>query len=209
MTELTLRDLRIRIDEQGIHFPEDISRDQWREAGFLLAKASSASTRWVAGWRRCGVIKFGEEIVEHETGQLCFPAVVRSQAKQLALLPEEVFNLGVSPQHAKVLVEECQDLKQIVTWAKKAIHEELTAGELRDSIETGRVVRRSGGHEQLQQISSPYAVRALFDKWATTTLSARPIEEWSPEDLKALLDELRPIWILTEKAAALWKMKRS
>ena len=132
-----------------------------------------------------------------------------AQAKQLALLPEEVFNLGVSPQHAKVLVEECQDPKQIASWAKRAIHEELTAGELRDSIETGRVVRRMGGSEQLQQISSPYAVRALFDKWCKTTLAARPLEEWSADDLKALLDELRPIWMLTEKAGALWKMKRS
>lgn len=200
----------VEFGESTLQIPETTTRTQWREIGFLLARASRASTRWVAAWRRFGLSKFGEAVVEHESGQLQFPQLVEAQAKQLSLLPLPVFDSMISPQHAKVLFEELgENPVSMESWARKAIEENLTAGELRVSIDAGKVIRNSEESPvTMKAISSPYVVRSYFDKWAAATLKERPLEEWSVEDLKVLLDEFRPIWICTEKAAALWKMKR-
>jgi hypothetical protein len=199
----------VTITEEGLVFAEGTTRTQWREVGMMLAKASTASTRWVASWRKFGTVAFGSDVVELETGQLCFPSVVTAQAKQLEILPEDVFSTGISPQHAKVLAEECAGPADMSRWAKTALKENLTAGELRASIDAGKVTRRSeselsGGGS----LSTIHGVRGLFDRWASSTLKERPLDEWYPDDLKALLDELKPIYLLCEKAAGLWKANR-
>jgi len=200
----------ISITEAGLIFKENTTRAEWREIGMILSRAATASTRWVASWRKYGFGAFGEEIVELETGQLCFPSVVTAQAKQLEMLPEEVFAQGnIGPGHAKVLVEACDSPLDQARWAKVAIKEGLTPGELRASIEEGKVVRRSDDEKKGGgSISSIHGVRGLYDRWAATTLKERPLDEWHPEDLRALLDELKPIYLLCEMAAAIWKANR-
>ena len=200
----------ISITESGLIFKENTTRAEWREIGMILSRAATASTRWVASWRKYGFGAFGEEIVELETGQLCFPSVVTAQAKQLEMLPEEVFAQGnIGPGHAKVLVEACDSPLDQARWAKVAIKEGLTPGELRASIEEGKVVRRSDDEKKGGgSISSIHGVRGLYDRWAATTLKERPLDEWHPEDLRALLDELKPIYLLCEMAAAIWKANR-
>ena len=200
----------IELSDSTLTFKEETTRTQWREVGFMLAKAANASTRWIASWRRFGAVKFGEDVVELETGQLCFPSMAVAQAKQLEMLPEDVFEMGISPQHAKVLSEECTGPADMSRWAKAALKENLTAGELRASISDGRIVRRSeqetrGGGS----LASIHGVRGLYDRWASATLRERPLEQWHPEDLKALLDELKPIYLCCEKAAALWKSAKN
>ena len=200
----------VTITEEGLIFAEGTTRTQWREVGMMLAKASTASTRWVASWRKYGTVAFGSDVVELETGQLCFPSVVTAQAKQLEILPEDVFSTGISPQHAKVLAEECAGPADMSRWAKTALKENLTAGELRASIDAGKVTRRSESEQSGGgSLSTIHGVRGLFDRWASSTLKERPLDEWYPDDLKALLDELKPIYLLCEKAASLWKANRS
>jgi hypothetical protein len=200
----------ISITEAGLIFQENTTRAEWREIGMMLSKAATASTRWVASWRKYGTVAFGAEIVELETGQLCFPTVVTAQAKQLEMLPEEVFAQGnIGPGHAKVLAEACDSPLDQSRWAKVAIKEGLTPGELRASIEEGKVVRRSDDEKKGGgSISSIHGVRGLYDRWAATTLKERPLDEWHPEDLRALLDELKPIYLLCEMAAAIWKANK-
>jgi len=199
----------IELSNAGLTFQENTTRSQWREIGFMLAKASTASTRWIASWRKYGTMAFGEEVVELETGQLCFPQIAIAQAKQLEMLPEEVFSTGISPQHAKVLAEECAGPAEMSRWASTALKENLTAGELRASIETGRITRRSDAEVRGGgSLASIHGVRGLYDRWASATLKERPLEEWHPEDLRALLDELKPIYLLCERAAAIWKANR-
>ena len=94
-------------------------------------------------------------------------------------------------------------------WANLALKENLTAGELRASIELGKVTRRAeaeviGGGS----LATIHGVRGLYDRWAASTLKERPLEDWYPDDLKALLDELKPIYLLCERAAGLWKANR-
>ena len=196
----------VQLSDASLTFPENTTRAQWREVGIMLSKAATASTRWIASWRKFGTTAFGEDVVELETGQLCFPGIVVAQSKQLALLPNDVFEIGISPQHAKVLVEECSGPADMSRWAKTAVKEGLTAGELRASIADNKVIRRSDAEVRGGgSIPSIHGVRGLYDRWATTTLRERPLEEWHPEDLRALLDELKPIYLLCEKAAGLWK----
>jgi hypothetical protein len=200
----------IELSDSTLTFKEDTTRAQWREVGIMLAKASNASTRWIASWRRFGAVKFGEDVVELESGQLLFPSMALAQAKQLEMLPEEVFEMGISPQHAKVLSEECSGPADISRWAKTALKENLTAGELRASIADGRIVRRSDGESKGGgSLPTVHGVRGLFDRWASQTLKERPLEEWQADDLKALLDELKPIYLICERAAGLWKSSRT
>jgi len=118
---------------------------------------------------------FGEEVVELETGQLCFPQIAIAQAKQLEMLPEEVFSTGISPQHAKVLAEECAGPAEMSRWASTALKENLTAGELRASIETGRITRRSDAEVRGGgSLASIHGVRGLYDRWASATPSGAP-----------------------------------
>ena len=196
----------VELSDSTLTFQENTTRAQWREVGFMLAKASSASTRWIASWRKFGTMAFGEDVVELETGQLCFPQIAIAQAKQLEMLPEEVFSTGISPQHAKVLSEECAGPAEMSRWAAMALKENLTAGELRSSIESGRIMRRSDAEVRGGgSLASIHGVRGLYDRWASATLKERPLEEWHPEDLRALLDELKPIYLLCERAASIWK----
>ncbi len=197
------------ISESGLTFAEGTTRTQWREGGIMLSEASRNLTRWVASWRKYGTIAFGSDVVELESGQLCFPSVVTTQAKQLEILPEDVFATGISAQHAKVLAEECNGPADMSRWANLALKENLTAGELRASIELGKVTRRAeaeviGGGS----LATIHGVRGLYDRWAASTLKERPLEDWYPDDLKALLDELKPIYLLCERAAGLWKANR-
>jgi hypothetical protein len=199
----------VSITESGLVFQEGTTRSEWREVGLMLAKASSASTRWIASWRKFGTMAFGEDVVELETGQLCFPSMAIAQAKQLEMMPEEVFASGISPQHAKVLAEECAGPADSLRWAKTALKENLTPGELRSSIEAGRVTRRSEAEQKGGgSIASIHGVRGLFDRWSASTLRERPLEIWEADDLRALLDELKPIYLLCEKAVSLWKVSK-
>ena len=199
----------VELSDSCLTFPANTTRAQWREVGVMVAKAATASTRWIASWRRFGEVSFGKDVVDLETGQLCFPSMALAQAKQLEMLPEEVFASGISPQHAKVLAEECAGPADMSRWAATALKEQLTAGELRDSIEEGKVVRRQvSEHSGGGGIPSIHGVRGLYDRWASATLKERPLEDWPPGDLKALLDELKPIYLCCEKAAAIWKAHR-
>ena len=199
----------ISITESGLTFQENTTRKEWREVGMMLARATTASTRWVASWRKYGTMAFGSEVVELESGQLCFPSVVTAQAKQLEILPEEVFATGISAQHAKVLAEECNGPADMSRWANLALKENLTAGELRASIDAGKVTRRTDAEVQGGgSLATIHGVRGLYDRWAASTLKERPLEDWYPDDLKALLDELKPIYLLCERAAGLWKSNR-
>lgn len=198
----------VELSDACLAFPEKTTRTQWREIGFMLAKASHASTRWIASWRKFGTMAFGEDVVELETGQLHFPQIALAQAKQLEMLPEDVFASGISPQHAKVLAEECAGPADISRWSKVAVKESLTPGELRSSIEAGRVVHRSSETRSHGSIASIHGVRGLYDRWANATLRERPLEIWESEDLRALLDELKPIYLLCEKASMLWKVSK-
>ena len=199
----------ITISESGLTFAEGTTRTQWREGGVMLSEASKNLTRWIASWRKYGTVAFGSEVVDLESGQLCFPSVVMAQAKQLEILPEEVFATGISAQHAKVLAEECHGPADMSRWAHVALKENLTAGELRASIEVGKVTRRVEAEIQGGgSLATIHGVRGLYDRWASVTLRERPLEGWHPEDLRALLDELKPIYLLCERAASIWKANK-
>jgi hypothetical protein len=200
----------VAVTESGtLIFKEETTRTEWREVGMMISKASRASTRWLASWRKFGTMAFGEDVVELETGQLCFPQIAVAQARQLEMLPEEVFSTGISPQHAKVLAEECAGPAEMSRWAKAALDESLTPGELRNSIDLGRVTRRTETEQRGGgSIASIHGVRGLFDRWASSTLKERPLDVWELEDLRALLDELKPIYLLCERAAAIWKSEK-
>jgi len=197
---------RFNLTENGLVFAEGTTRAEWVKVGFVLANASKATTKWVADWTRYGMAQFGKAVVELESGQLMFAPLVLENARQLALLPEDVCESGVSPQHAKVLLEECSGPADMSRWAKLAIHEGLTPGELRESIEQGKVTRRE--ESESRGIPTINGVRGLYDRWAASTLRERPLEGWPPEDLRALLDELKPIYLLCERAASIWKATR-
>ena len=57
-------------------------------------------------------------------------------------------------------------------------------------------------------VPTPHGVRGLYDRWAADTLKKRPLEDWYPPDLKELLDELKPIYLLCDRAATLWKQSK-
>lgn len=195
----------IELSDSSLIFRENTTRAQWREVGIMLAKAANASTRWIASWRKFGTVRFGSDVVELESGQMLFPSMALAQAKQLEMLPEDVFEMGISPQHAKVLAEECAGPADISRWAKTALKEALTPGELRASIADGRVVRREEVEKGGGSLATIHGVRGLYDRWASSTLRERPLEEWPADDLKDLLDELKPIYLLCERAAGIWK----
>jgi hypothetical protein len=61
---------------------------------------------------------------------------------------------------------------------------------------------------KVKGLATIHGVRGLFDRWEKETIRVRPLYQWHPEDLKALLDELKPIYLLCNQAAEIWKTKR-
>lgn len=202
---------KVQVSPMGLKIVNEIGRDSWRTVGKLISYMVINPPRPIACWRMYGGDHYGKDVVDHEGQGLLFPQKLLMQSKQLALLEDNIYMMGISPEHAAVLT--CEKLSltpnEQIKWAKESIKHSLTPGELRASIEVGKVTRRSEAEIQGGgSLATIHGVRGLYDRWAASTLKERPLEDWYPDDLKALLDELKPIYLLCERAAGLWKSNR-
>ena len=202
---------KVQVSPMGLKIVNEIGRDSWRTVGKLISYMVINPPRPIACWRMYGGDHYGKDVVDHEGQGLLFPQKLLMQSKQLALLEDNIYMMGISPEHASVLT--CEKLSltpnEQIKWAKESIKHSLTPGELRASIDEGKVTKR-GDIERKDPISlaTLAGIRMWFDRFCNTTLKERPLDQWTADDLKEALDDMKPIYLFCERAAALWKANR-
>lgn len=175
--ELTVRDRKILVSEDGLIFPDDLTFDEWSEILAGLKQVKEQYHCALADTVRFGVASFGEEKVTAKMVQLEFSNSDFQAARDISRIPVGLRQNaeGLTSEHFHVVGKEFSDDEvQQKKWLKVASDHALTPRDLRRSIEIGAVSkgdakksgRSSGGVITIQNIVYQ------FGRWASAVEGA-------------------------------------
>jgi hypothetical protein len=201
--EIVDQDARIRIFPTRIEFVGKMSFDQWREALRTWQRATAIFHIGLADIIHYGKQEFGEGKVDETLELFGFDMADVLKAHAIDQLSLDIRDVNLTGEHYYVLAKSLPNAKKEQgRWAAIATKEKLTPGELKASIEKGKVIRQSERENTRGSDSGVPNIEGLslvFQRWEKQAggeekILAQPLE-WKQK----LLHELHPIVELAEK----------
>jgi len=186
----------VTITKDGIVFAPGLPESTWRETLSMLKAVHDGYHAALADTISYGRSNYGEETVAEAMTQLEFPQADFNRACDVAKVPIGLRKnqQGLNSEHYQVVghVFGDDEIKQ-KTWLKAASEEKLSPGELKRSIDAGKVVkdaakttgRGSGGLVTIQGIMFG------FSKWKEQVTEEQILNGWGEVEKREFLRETR------------------
>jgi hypothetical protein len=187
----------VQFTEYGIIFGENINYDEWRGMLDSARKARNCYLSFVSDITAYGRKNFGDEKVNAALEQLEFDLSECTKVEFIALVPiEQRAEYGLSAEHAYMLGKLLDTPEERAKWAAITSEHNLTAFELKKSIERGSVIRAAeistnSGHST--GIASVQSVHFHFLKWQRQFEDRTAILKLPKNERERILNQLTPM----------------
>jgi len=194
----------ITVSKHGLEITRQLSFGEWREILHSAKSAKSAYLSILSDITSYGRKNFGDELVNEAIEQLEFELSDATKAEFIGRIGLEQRRLhNLSSEHAYVIGRLVDDSDKREEWAALCCEHNLTAFELKKSIERGKIVRQAeisdqSGHSE--GIPSVQAVHFQFLKWQRQFGESDKILKLPVTEREKILTQLTPI---IELAAAI------
>jgi hypothetical protein len=194
---------KIAITSTGIEFLGDMSIEQWREILRSWQKAGSIYHIGLADILGYGKAKFGEQAVDDTLELFGFDMADVLKANAIGQLLLEIRTESLTSEHLYILSKSLpNEKKEQGRWAAIATKEGLSAVELKQSIEEGKIVRQQQINRDSGRDSGVPNIEGLalvFQRWEKQAggqekILAQPLD-WK----RKFLEEIDPIVDLAAK----------
>ena len=185
------------LTEHGLQITRMLTWDEWRN---LLAETRRIKKTYLSVLSDItdyGRNHFGDDQVNQALEQLEFEMADATKAHVIALVGyDQRARYNLTSEHAYVLGNMLDDTSERDKWAALSQQHNLTAFELKKSIENGAVIRESeirdnSGHGD--GIPSVQAIRFQFEKWQRQFSDRAAILKLPKPERRKILDLLTPI----------------
>jgi len=187
----------ISISEYGLEINRVLNFEDWKS---LLSEASRVKRTYLsilADITAYGRTKFGDEAVNDALEQLEFDLQDATKAEVISLVNlDQRTRYNLTSEHAYILGSKLDSPEEREKWAQTVLKEKLTAYELKKSIETGEVTRKSDLDESSGRsdgIPSIQSVRFHWEKWERQFKDRNAILKLAVPERRKILDMLHPI----------------
>lgn len=185
---------KVELGPRGLIFRGDPDFETWRKMMQAVTVAKESYLFAQADLITYGREKFTEEQVDEVLEQLELPEQDVMAAFAIGQLELELRTPELSAEHHLVLAR-LEDAGEQRKWRDLALKDDLTALELKKSIEAGKVIRQSVVSRQSGRGSSVITVQGLslwFEKWQGQ-VGGDEVFSWEPERKKEVLETLKPM----------------
>jgi hypothetical protein len=191
-----ITDPGITVTPHGALVTRTLTFDEWRRAMHSTRQVKRAYHAVLADLTGYGRLHFGEKAVADAMEQLEFEMDDANKATAIHKLPLEFRTLhGLDSEQAFVL-SSVKDEDERTRWAETCRKENLTALELKRSIEAGKVMRKEDLAKACGQgagLPTVQAVRFQFERWQRSIGGKQKILSLTPSARKEALKTLEPI----------------
>ncbi len=188
----------------GIKFHAPMSWERWLDLLRMGRMALTAAKLWVADTRKQGIEWFGLERVDAAIVQLEFDLCDIVQAEAIGALAEGVRRDVLTAEHYWVIAKANLEPAAQLKWSRIAEEQGLAPQRLAASIAAGKVLSVEEISDKRGSRTGILTIEGLhqqFDLWRRTAEKQRPIAQWTHEDKRHLLDELRAPALLAMQLA--------
>lgn len=183
----------------GIRFHGKMSKPQIIELLQLLKQTKNIYHMALADVITHAKAEYGMEFVASALEQLEFDLADGIKANTIALLPSSVRHAKLSSEHLYVVgnAELAGKItpEQSKEWLENAVECDLSAAELKASIEAGKVIR-SDKSPRKNTLVTIEGLHFWFMSWRK---QVKDVNQWDAERKRKLLEELSPIVQLAEE----------
>lgn len=187
---------KVQITPMGLRFVGKMTWDQWydllRSAKLFKECGDFIYADIIGHGRR----EFGDALVAEAIEQLQFDWQDTLRAYAIGQILFDFRSEKLSSEHYYVLGSAITDEKERMRWAAIAEKHELSALELKKSIEAGKVVRQEDVNSSSGRgagIANMQALRFWFGRWEKQAGGHEAILKWPSEQKRKWLDEVKPI----------------
>lgn len=197
---------KFQITPLGIRFVGKPSYEQWMDVGRFLKNAGHAWDFWYADFIAGGRTLFGDEKVTEALTQLEFDMLDTARAYAIGQTLLDFRSPQLTSEHYYVLGSAIPgDDKGRERWARIAEKENLTALELKKSIEAGKIIRQDNVNAESGRgagIANMQGLKFWFERWEKQAGGHDAILQWPVERKRQWLDEMKPLTELARELEA-------
>lgn len=182
----------IRFQGQRLAIPPHLTFEDWQAS---LAEWRRYKKLWHNGFAdllKFGIERFGEERVEATLANLEFELNDVKLAMAIESLPDHVRKENLSVKHYRVCQKAGLDLDSTCYWLETASANNLTPKSLQHSIATGKLTHGEPSRAW-PGMFHPAGLRFYFDRWLALANKTGGPDTWSKEQVRDLLDNIKPI----------------
>jgi hypothetical protein len=187
----------VALTTHGLKIQRLLSWEEWRE---LLSQTRRVKTTYLsilADITEYGRRNFGDDSVNQALEQLEFEMVDATKSDTIALVGyDRREKYGLTSEHAYVLGHQLEAEEEWDKWAGLTLKHNLTAFELKKSIEKGEVIRHAEITEKSGHgtgIPSVQAIRYQFERWQRQFPDRTALLKLPTTERQKILDLLSPI----------------
>lgn len=191
-----ISDSSITVTEHGAVINRNLSLEEWQNAMKEIRRVKHAYHAVLADLTGYGTEHFGEQTVADAMEQMEFDLDDSNKAAAISNLSLSFRTLySLNSEHAFIL-SAIKDDDEREEWAKKCKEHNLTALELKRSIQAGKIMRKEDLAKASGQgagVPTVQAVRFQFERWCRAVGDKEKILNLPKPERRQLLTTLEPI----------------
>lgn len=187
------------ITDGVLTIPEELTKLQWFNGLRVLKSTYDNYKLFLAGYMSYGEAKWGKDAVENALHQLEFDMPTVRQAIDINTVPLDIRRPGLTGEHYVVLARSDLKPKQLAKWAKTASDQNLSAQQLKASIDAGEVVTTAVVKQRQHGVVTIDGIRQEFEIWLRRMGGSEGILKLPEDTVREIIKDLRPIAALCSK----------
>lgn len=204
------RRVELRMAPMGLVIKEGTDLDEWKLSLASWKRIKEMFHFGLADLLRYGKAKFGEPAVMDALGQFEFEFTDGSKAFAIGQIPLDLRVAELSSEHYYVLGKADLTAKERGRWAALAHQHQLTAYELKLSIENGKLTRQDDVDEVSGKgagINTIQGISFWFGRWQNQVGGKKTVLGWPEKKKQEWLGYVKPIVDLALEVVASLKKK--
>ena len=178
------------ITADGIIIRKDLSVLEWRNGLRAFRWAQLNLKVGLADYIKFGELNFGSDKTAEALHQLEFPMSEITRAVEINSIPENIRLKGLSAEHLVVLARANVPQKTQTMWARVAVEQHLTPGQLKESIRQNEVVSTQMANKNNHGVITIHGIRQETEIWLRRMGGLNELKKLSKEQKEEIAGEV-------------------
>jgi|688.fasta_scaffold00471_106 hypothetical protein len=180
-----------RIDGRKLIINDDLEWSEYVSGMALFKKLNSDLKLYYSQYVAFGQLKFGAERINACMAQLEFDLDDAKKAVEIASIPEDIRHDNLKAEHYIALSRSGLKKRDMAKWSKIASEQNLTAGQLKVSIQHGEVITETQARQENHGTLSLHGISMSVEVWLRRAGGLDALRKKPADERKMLAEQLK------------------